>query len=91
MTTEEFGALLYDLLSEATHVVDVVSVDETPAGAVLPVGLKNGTFHRVSVTSPGDELKQPRPEQRGTCIRKMSASTRTAYCALQARTNDGPA
>ncbi|MBU6372954.1 MAG: hypothetical protein KJS97_09520 [Alphaproteobacteria bacterium] len=51
MTAEELGAYLYDLLSEASHVVETVWVKETPEGQVLVVGMRNGALHHVTVTS----------------------------------------
>lgn len=54
MTTEEFGAFLYDLLSEAARVVEAVWVNDTPDGPVLVVGLKTGELFNVRVTPPAD-------------------------------------
>ena len=52
MTSEELGTFIFDLLSEATQVVESVLVKETLSGPVLIVGLRNGTLHHVAVTSP---------------------------------------
>ena len=54
MTTDELGAFLFDLLSEATDVVDTVWVRKTPTGPLFVVGLHNGTLHHIAVTAPPD-------------------------------------
>ncbi len=55
MTADELGAYLFDLLSEARHVVETVWVKDTPEGPILVVGMRNGALHHVAIKSPDAE------------------------------------